>query len=185
LLIFEVLIDKKPQTMESKSDRPRIKIKLVAFDWVIEIIAIILLFLLFAVPLIHLKDLPATIPTHFNGSGQPDGYGSRATIWLLPFTGLLMYILLTVLSAFPHIYNYPVTITEANAAFQYRLATRLMRMLKAVLLLIFSFLGYKIVVIAAGKGSGLGKSFLPVFLLLTFGIIVFYIVRSLNSQHNT
>jgi uncharacterized membrane protein len=34
-------------------------------------------------------DLPARIPTHFNAAGVPDGYGSRASWWLLLSSGVI------------------------------------------------------------------------------------------------
>jgi hypothetical protein len=101
---------------------------------------------------------------------------------MLPATGLFLYILMTIIEQFPQIYNYPVQITEENAERQYRNAVRLIRVLKTVILIIFSFLSFKTIQTATGNSSGLGKAFLPAFLLITFGVIIFYIVRSVNNS---
>ena len=168
--------------MDDKSNRPKIKVRRDTLDWIMEFIAFSFMVFLIVFPLIYSGSLPDKIPAHFNGSGQVDSYGSKATIWLLPVTGLVLYIGLTILENFPQIYNYPVQITEENAAKQYKMATRLMRILKTIVLIIFAFLSYKTIEIALGTGTGLGKSFLPVFLLVTFGVILIYIVRSLNNR---
>lgn len=171
--------------MDQKTIRPRIKISRTAADWAIDFIAFAFLVALVAIPAINYNSLPDSIPTHFNAAGQPDDWGGRGTLWLLPATGLFFFILMTIVEQFPQIYNYPVEITEENAERQYRNAVRLIRVLKTVILMIFSFLSFKTIQTATGSASGLGKAFLPVFLLMTFGIILIYIVKSLNSRDSS
>ena len=43
--------------------------------------------------------LPARIPIHFGFRGEPDGWGSRKTIWLLPIISAVMVAFLTALPA--------------------------------------------------------------------------------------
>jgi uncharacterized membrane protein len=169
--------------MLKTEDRPVIKIKLTAPDWAVEFIGLTMLILLFVLPLFYLPQLPERIPIHFNAAGLPDGYGSRSSIWFLPATGVFMYILLTVVSAFPQIYNFPVKITEKNAQVQYRLATRFIRILKTLILILFLYLTYQTINSALSKTLGLGKSFLPVFLIITIFPIIFYVVKALNNKH--
>ena len=171
--------------MEKKTTRPKIKLSRSAIDWLTDIIAFALLVLLIAIQVMNYGNLPDTIPTHFNAAGQPDGYGGKGTLWLLPATGMFMYLMMTVIEQFPQIYNYPVEITATNAERQYGIATRLIRILKTLILLVFTFLSYKTIETATGKASGLGKAFLPVFLLITFGVVIFYIVKSVNSRDNS
>jgi uncharacterized membrane protein len=170
---------------KSFENRPKIKLKLTAGDRVVEAFGIIFLIILIALPIIYQKDLPDRVPIHFNAAGQPDDYGNRSSMWILPVTGASMYLLLTILSFFPRIYNFPVKITPENAIIQYRLATRLLRVLKTVLLMMFSFLSYQTIQTARGGAAGLGKSFLPIFLIITFGVVIFYLVQSLNRQHDS
>jgi uncharacterized membrane protein len=163
--------------------RPRLRLKLSSHDRVIEFLGISFLIILIAIPVFYYNQLPERIPTHFNAAGLPDGYGGRHSLFVLPATGLFMYILLTVIAAFPHIYNYPVTITPENAEVQYRLATRLMRILKTVILILFSFISWMSVKTAAGSASGLGKMYLPVFIILTFGVVIIYLVQASNNRY--
>jgi uncharacterized membrane protein len=168
-----------------ENNRPRIKLKRSSLDWILEFVAFAFLVILITLPLIYLKNLPETIPVHFNAAGLPDGYGSRSTLFLLPVTGIFMYLLMTILEAFPHIYNFPVVITTENAPVQYRIATRLIRILKTVILITFSFISFQTIKTATGGAAGLGKAFFPVFLLLTFVPIIFYLVKSLNNRQSS
>jgi len=164
-------------------NRPRIKIRMTNFDRVAEFLAAVFMVALIVLPLIHYSDLPERIPVHFDGSGNVDGYGSKSTLLILPASGFLVYILLTILAPFPHIFNYPVKITPENAEVQYRLASRMMRSLKTLIIIMFTFICYQTVGIATGKTIGLGKLFLPVFLIATFGVVIFYFVQSLNNSN--
>jgi uncharacterized membrane protein len=171
--------------MINKEERPKIKIKLTYPDWIIEFIGLSGVILLIALALYYLPRLPEKIPIHFNGAGTPDGFGSKASVWIIPVTGVCMYFLLTVLAFFPQIYNFPVKITQGNAFVQYRLATRFIRILKTLLLVLFVYLNYKSLETAMHKASGLGKAFMPAFLLIVFGAIIFYIVLALNNKQNS
>jgi len=163
--------------------RPRIKLKLSSHDYVVEFLGISFLLILIAIPIFYYNQLPERVPIHFNAAGNPDGFSGKPSLFILPATGLFMYILLTALTAFPHIYNFPVTITPENAEVQYRLATRLLRVLKTVILMLFSFISWMSVRTATGTASGLGKMFLPVFLFLTFGVIIIYFKMAQDNRH--
>lgn len=163
-------------------DRPRIKIGLTSTDWLIEFLGLSFLVVLILLPIIYFGDLPGKIPTHFKGSGMPDGYGSKSTLLLFPAIGFILYFLLTIISLYPHIFNFPVKITPQNAEVQYRLAIRLLRVLKTLILMMFAFICYQTIRTAMGITTGLGKVFLPVFLLLTFGVVVLYFVQSMNNR---
>lgn len=167
---------------DNKANRPRLKIKRTTVDWFIEFAAFSFVIILILLPIINYNHLPETIPVHFNAAGEPDGFGSRSTLWILPVTGVFMWLMFTVLESFPQIYNYPVKITPENAVTQYRMATRLLRVLKTVILIIFSFISLKTIDTAGGGASGLGKAFLPVFLILVFGVILIYFVKSVNNK---
>jgi uncharacterized membrane protein len=163
-------------------ERPKIKIGLNNFDWFAEIAAIVSLIILIVLPLVNFSTLPDRIPVHFNSYGHADGYGSKITLLILPATGVFIYLMMTVLASYPHIFNYAVKITAENAEVQYRLATRLMRYLKTVIIIMFAFISSQTIRLTEGKAGGLGKLFLPVILIATFGIVIIYFVQSLNNS---
>jgi uncharacterized membrane protein len=126
--------------------------------------------------------LPETIPHHFGVSGKPDAWGGKWILWFFPGISLVLYIGLTILSRYPHIYNYPWPITEKNAAAQYHLARTMIVALKAEIILLFAYLQQQTIQVALGKAGGLGVAFLPIFLILIFGTIGFYFVKAYQAR---
>jgi uncharacterized membrane protein len=107
--------------------RSKIKLTLSSLDSKLESAGKIFLIILWALTLFVFLKLPATIPIHFNASGQADNYGSRMTILISPILATIIYFGLTQLNKYPHIFNYMVKITETNAPVQYKIATALHR----------------------------------------------------------
>ena len=169
--------------LTDSGQRPKLRLPLTKGDWITEFIGFVFLVFLFILPLRYIPDLPARIPAHFDVAGAPDGYGGKNTLWILPAIGFFLWLLMTVLSRFPHIFNYSVNITAGNAETQYRLATGMMRILKTVILVMFSFISYKTIRTATGNAAGLGRVFLPVMITVTFTVVIVYIVRSLRAKN--
>lgn len=161
---------------------PKLKVPITEFDKFLEIIALLLLIFFWIFNVVHFKDLPETIPIHFNGSGTADGFGSRASIFALPIIGTILYIGLTVLQKYPNYSNFSVKITEENAQYQYTNSTKMLRVLKIIILILFFMIDYFTMLTAVGKEDGLGKWFLP----FTFGIlivpIVYFFIQSKKSN---
>jgi uncharacterized membrane protein len=105
------------------------------------------------------QSLPAQIPTHFNASGAPDGYGGKAVALLMPCVALGMYILLTVISYFPETFNYPVAVTDANRPRLAAISIAMLAWMKAELTCTFAYITW-----ATLRVSGLGWAFLPIML---------------------
>ncbi len=133
-------------------------------------------------PAMSYNELPAQVPVHFNASGTVDNFGNKGNIWILPILGLVTVIGLSVLNRFPHIFNYPVPVTEENAEELYQNATRMIRALTFTIAAGFFYIEYRSVNSALGNTSGLGSWFLPIFILGTGAPIVFFLVKSLRSK---
>lgn len=86
----------------------------------IQVATVIVLILAWVMAAQYYRELPDTIATHFNFSGQVDGYGSKKTIFVMPGVATIIAVALALLSKVPHHFNYLATITEANAESQYR-----------------------------------------------------------------
>jgi uncharacterized membrane protein len=164
------------------SDRPMLKLPLTAFDRIIEVLGLIVLigFWIFTINFYAL--LPEVIPTHFGGGGKPDGFGPKEAILGLPIVSTVLYVMLTIFSRYPHKMNYSATITAENAEVQYRIMTRMIRVLKVFVLLIFWILDYKTVQIALGWPDVLGSWFLFLLFALLFAPIFYFLIQlSKNS----
>lgn len=118
--------------------RPRIKVELTLADRVVEAISVALLALLWIGILVCYNGLPRTIPTHFNATLQADDFGNKQTLFMLPVIATILYCSLSILNHYPHIFNYPQAVTQGNAKALYTTATRLIRILKLAVIIIFS-----------------------------------------------
>lgn len=139
----------------SKSERLKIIIPLQIVDYALEALAVISLLMLWGLAMINYGQLPEQIPTHYNINGSPEGSGSKSTLWVLPVVGLLLYVFMTLINRRPEGFNYMVKITPENAAVQYRMATRVIRFMKAFVMLLFAFLVWRTVSIVNGEAKGL------------------------------
>ena len=165
-----------------EEERPKIKLIPTTVDKLAELLGWIMLLAIWGLTITHYSTLPDTIPTHFNATGEADGFGSKASIIGLPVIATLLFIGLTVLNRYPHSFNYPTAITQDNALRLYTLATRMLRYLKLVLLVVFGGIGFMTVQHATGKAAGLGVWFLPLTLVLTFLPLIYFVVKSVQKK---
>ncbi|MEZ7901419.1 MAG: DUF1648 domain-containing protein [Flavobacteriales bacterium] len=166
------------------ADRPKIKLNLSKSDKVIEITSWALLIGIWVLAILNFSDLPETIPTHYNGAGEADGFGEKTNIFVLPVIGTILFIGMTILNNYPHIFNYPSTITNENAYNQYSNATRMIRILKLVIVLVFGLILFNTLQNANGNTDGLGNWFLP----LTIGLFtiptLYFLIKSMKIKPN-
>ena len=120
-----------------KNNRPIIKVELTKYDKILEIASILILLSNIIYLAISYQSLPDIIPTHFNMAGKVDAYGPKTTSISIPIISLVLYIGLTILNRFPHQFNYIGEITLDNAASQYKFATRMMRVIKLIVMIVF------------------------------------------------
>jgi uncharacterized membrane protein len=162
--------------------RPRIKLQLNQTDKILEIVGWISVVGIWALPLINYFDLPEIIPIHFNGAGKADGFGNKTHIFVLPIISTLLFIGLTILNKRPHIFNYPSQITKENAVHQYTNATRMMRVLKLVIVLLFGLIIFKTIENVNGNADGLGTWFLPFTIGLFISLTIYFLIISMKDK---
>jgi uncharacterized membrane protein len=162
--------------------RPKIKLIPTTADKLVDLLGWLILLALWTLTITNYSSLPDTIPTHFNATGEADGFGSKVSLIALPVIATLLFIGLTVLNRYPQSFNYPTTITKDNALQQYTLATKMLRYLKLVLVLVFG--GIEIITIqnATGKAAGLGTWFLPLTLVLVFLPLIYFLIKSVQKS---
>ncbi len=160
------------------TSKPKLHLRFDRKQKIIQILAILGLMICIVLATCSYGDLPDEIPRHFGIDGHPDAWGSKNYIWTLPVLALLIYTFLNVLIRYPHLYNYSVEITAPNAAFQYGNAILMIQVLCMELMWIFAYMTYETINIAQGRDVFLSKWFLPCFLLILFGTIIYFFVRS-------
>lgn len=134
-------------------------------EWLLELGAFAALLSQFLIVLGAWPEIPDQVPQHFDASGQADAWGSKATVLLLPAVNLVVFVMMTVVSRFPHISSVPVEITPSNAPRVYRLIRFQTIWLKTVVALVFAYMSWRTIEQARGGVQGLGVGFLPLTIL--------------------
>lgn len=136
-------------------ERPKLKAELTTLDKTLEILGWTSILAVWFLTITNYTNLPDTIPIHYNGAGQADRFGGKATILILPLIATVLFVGLTILNRFPHIFNYPTNITQDNALSHYTNATRMIRYLKLIIVVIFGLIAFRTIQNANGKADGL------------------------------
>jgi Protein of unknown function (DUF1648). len=147
-----------------------------------EVLCLVALASLFGLMLYYYNDLPKLIPKHFNSIGEPTRFGPKSGILILPVAVFVIYLLMTILSRFPHLFNYAVEITPDNAEVQYKNAIAMIQTIKLTIIGVNFYITYFEIKISLGESTGLGSYFLPVMLTILFGVLAIFIYRSFQSR---
>lgn len=163
-----------------KPQQPIIKIEMSLTDIIIEAIiwALILGFWIYIA--IVYGNSPENVPSHFNALGEPTDYKQKVTLFLLPSISTIIVIVLSIFNQKPHLFNYPIEITEANARNQYYLGVKMIRTLKLCITVEHILISLYSSQQTLGNINGLGKFsilFTPFLMILILGPIIYYIVQ--------
>ncbi len=162
--------------------RPKIKLELTTADKTVEVFGWLLVFTVWVLTITNYSNLPDTIPIHYNGAGQADGFGGKETILTLPLIATILFFGMTLLNKFPHLFNYPTNLTQDNAFRQYTIATRLIRYLKLIIVFIFGLITFKTIQHSNGESDGLGIWFLPLTMGLIFIPMTYFLIKSFKTK---
>lgn len=113
-------------------ERPKIKLELTTLDKTLELLGWVSILAIWVLPITNYTNLSDRIPIHYNAAGQADGFGGKGNIITLPLMATVLFVGLSLLNKFPHVFNYPANITADNALRQYTTATRWIRFLKLI-----------------------------------------------------
>lgn len=163
------------------NERPKIKLDLTTTDKTFEILGWVSILAIWILTITNYANLPDTIPIHYNGAGQADGFGGKGTILTLPLISTVLFVGMTILNRYPHTFNYPTNITADNALRQYTNATRMIRYLKFIIVVIFGLIALQTFRNVNGQTNGLGVWFLPLTLGLIFIPLTYFVVKSFKT----
>ncbi|WP_066714598.1 DUF1648 domain-containing protein [Clostridium sp. Marseille-P299] len=148
------------------------KLKKNKYEILVEIICLILLIGVLIYLFLNWNSIPDKIPGHYNATGEIDRIGSKKELLVLPIVSWLMYLGMTVLEKFPQVWNTGVTVTEENKERVYRVLKNMLSTMKLIMVAVFVYL-----TINSSQAKSLPVLFLPVFLTLMFGSIIFFIIK--------
>ena len=121
--------------------------------------------------------IPDQIPGHFNASGEVNRWDSRGTLFIMPGIALGMFILMSVVERYPHIWNTGVRITEENKFRIYGILRSLLYTIKLVIVTAFVFIA-----IIQSLVQALPVWFIPVLMSLIILPILFHIVLLFKAR---
>lgn len=145
-------------------------------DWVVEgvtiacVVAILVSFGFYG----HI-DADEAFPMHYNAAGEVDGWGTRSALWIFGGVALAVCLLLTIGERFYKKFNYPVRVTEKNREWLWRLAVRMFRVVKMVIMLFFTYIQYAGIWVALGHGGGIGRHMSTVFMAVLFVVVLGFV----------
>jgi uncharacterized membrane protein len=114
------------------------------------------LILMWYLVLFKYSALPDNIPTHFNLKGEVDAYSSKASVFLLPVVGTILFIGLTILVRYPTQWNYYSKVTPEDAAYHYSWTKTIINYYNFAITLAFSLIIYEIIAVALNNNDGFG-----------------------------
>jgi hypothetical protein len=151
------------------------KLKYTKLQLVLEVIGLLFLGGMIVFIYTQWDQIPQQVPMHYNALGEIDSWGSKYQTLILPTISILLYIFMTVVSFFPQIWNVPVQITDENKEAVYLSTKNLIIFMKVEILAMFFYLNYHTV-----TAQPLSIIFLPIFMIIIFGTVIFFIVRTIR-----
>jgi uncharacterized membrane protein len=161
--------------------RPKIQLPFTKTDKVLEALSYLLLLTLWIFAVYVYQNSPDIIPTHFNGAGDADGYGSKTSVFMAAGACTLIFILLTYFSTKVHAFNYPTEITPENAAKQYSFAARMLRSFKVIIPTIFICIEYSGFEVVTAQREGLAKGFILLIFALVYIPVLYFIAKASSA----
>jgi hypothetical protein len=131
---------------------------------------------------LHWTAMPATVPSHFGINGQPDAWGPRWNLFLLPACALVVVSLLTVGKRFSNHFNYPVKVTEENRERQRELGLELLDELRFIVAVLLGYISIQQMRTALNLTNGLGVWMMLMLVAAVFGTLGAYFVRSIRAR---
>lgn len=146
-------------------------------SFVLKVISFVVLILIWIFTIVNFKNLPETIPIHYNIAGTPDGFGPKSTIWFETTLTTALFLFLMYVSKKP---NFPLLNIPQNIKKKPILTEFIVSILLLIIMLIFADINYEIIQNALGKTNGLSSIIhylLGLVFIFVFGLLIYsYII---------
>lgn len=146
-------------------------------SFVLKVISFVVLILIWIFTIVNFKNLPETIPIHYNIDGTPDGFGPKSTIWFETTLTTALFLFLMYVSKKP---NFPLLNIPQNIKKKPILTEFIVSILLLIIMLIFADINYEIIQNALGKTNGLSSIIhylLGLVFIFVFGLLIYsYII---------
>ncbi|MEQ9290327.1 MAG: DUF1648 domain-containing protein [Cyclobacteriaceae bacterium] len=169
---------------------PKISLSMSFLDWALEILGALFIIGTWYLLLTNFWVLPEQIPVHYDFWGNPNIYSNKKLIWLTPILMTAVYIGINFLNKIPHLLNYPISVTEANALKLYTINLRTLRVIRVLIAgqLLYGKTG--LIGISIGELSKLSTLQMPIFLgglalTITISYLLMYQQRNIGKTVNS
>ncbi len=104
----------------------------------VNFLSLSLLIFIWVYPAIHFSKLPEIIPTHFDGSGKADGFGSKSLIFLECGIATALFVFLMFLQRNPKLINLPDYMKKNTESLK-----MFLQIFTVIVMSIFAFISYQ------------------------------------------
>ena len=163
-------------------ERPHIKIEKDSLMKAAQMVAILSVIVCWALALYYYTKFPASIPIHFDAAGNPNNFGAREIIFLLPMLATILVLGINWLAKYPHILNYAQEVTEQNAAKLYRASIKMLYIVCAIVGFILMVCVISISGAVFNEGHKMDNWSLPIILVLSGMLTVYSIMAAVKSS---
>ncbi|WP_368654394.1 DUF1648 domain-containing protein [Ornithinibacillus sp. 4-3] len=156
-------------------NHPKIEVPATKMEKILHLLSLLLIIGSFIYVSVSFSSLPDEVPVHFNINGEPDSWGNKATILIMPIISVFIFLPMYFLSKAPHTFNYMVKVTEENAPRIYPIARLMMAVINFFAMVLFAYIAWDMVQAAHGINySGIWLFIitlgLPLLIIIFFGL---------------
>jgi uncharacterized membrane protein len=128
--------------------------------------------------------LPEEIPTHFDGAGNPNAWGTSLLILILPSVALLVYLGMTAVGRNAAAFNYPFRVTPANRGRLEAMTLTMISALKLETIALMALLQFETIKAARIHHLSLAPWVVPIGIGLIFATIFscFLAMRKMGAR---
>ncbi|WP_453990270.1 DUF1648 domain-containing protein [Bacillus nitroreducens] len=164
------------------ANNPVLKRRKTLSEKILEILSILLLVGMYIFIIVNWSEIPNRVPTHFNIAGEPDSWGGKGSILILPIIATFLFKTMFILSKFPHVHNYPVKVTPENAEGLYKASQKMLITTNFFITLFLGIGVWESITVAQGK-EGLGMWYMIGMLLSIFGTMGYYMYKMFKLRN--
>ncbi|PTD94077.1 hypothetical protein C9439_04425, partial [archaeon SCG-AAA382B04] len=146
--------------------------------------AAIIVFLLLTLYVVftNYMGLPETVPIHFNAQGEPDAWGSKTSLLILPGVQVFVTALAFIIYKYPNYANIPSTMAlaalpEKTKQKAYEIIRDMELITLTLVNMLFLYIVYQNIMIAREEIIEMNTMVIWVFLAILVPIIIYYAIR--------
>lgn len=148
------------------------KVKNSKYDVAINVLCLVMIIGIAIYLILNWANIPEKVPMHYNFAGKVDRFGNKSEIIILPIITVIMFSFMSVIEHFPQLWNTGVKVTDKNKEYVYRILKNMITTIKLIAVCVFTYLTMQTTLVIE-----LPSMFLPAFMLILFGDILFWILK--------